>query len=230
MKKLIKNNIYGFILGAILFGGLGIVVATTILSSSVSYTNNNQTTVDVALDKLYTIRKRFADKYSINSNGIGGKISFVYWNDNFDYTNNYTYSEVPTGSGLNGTYATKEALKSAYNGWNDTPVYVKTTKVDSTITGHSACLWFNNHEFCLLPNYWDTDGITTKTKLKTDMENALGIIIDDSDCVYDNTGARCNAGDFRCYVASTGDVSCHSYVNEKYCHVSTNGTVRCHDL
>ena len=64
MKKFIKNNIIGFILGAIIFGSVG-VVASNIMASSVTYDNSisrlkdsdNQdvTTVQGAIDSLYTI-------------------------------------------------------------------------------------------------------------------------------------------------------------------------------
>ena len=57
MKKFIKSNIkvvVAFIIGAILFGGSAYVLATTIASSSVAYTENGQTTVEGALNTLYT--------------------------------------------------------------------------------------------------------------------------------------------------------------------------------
>ena len=42
------------------------------------------------------------------------QVSYVYWNDNFSDTT-YTSSQVPTGTGLNGTYATREELANAYS-------------------------------------------------------------------------------------------------------------------
>ena len=36
MKGFIKNNIFGFILGAVLFGGVGTVLATVILASNIT--------------------------------------------------------------------------------------------------------------------------------------------------------------------------------------------------
>ena len=49
--KFIKNNLFGFIIGGIIFGGIGVVVADTIINSvSVAY---KTTTVKGALDELY---------------------------------------------------------------------------------------------------------------------------------------------------------------------------------
>jgi len=56
IAKFIKSNIkvvVAFIIGAILFGGSAYVLATTIASSSVAYTENGQTTVEGALTDLY---------------------------------------------------------------------------------------------------------------------------------------------------------------------------------
>ncbi len=57
MKKFIKNNILGFILGAIIFGG-GVYAATLLDSKDVTYTPSdssfNVSNVNGALDELYT--------------------------------------------------------------------------------------------------------------------------------------------------------------------------------
>ena len=54
VKQIIKNNILGFILGAVIFGGVGVYAATTISSSSVTYGN---TTVSATLDDLISKTK-----------------------------------------------------------------------------------------------------------------------------------------------------------------------------
>ena len=56
MKRFIKNNIIGFIIGIVLCGGIGIgVYASTISSSIVTYTksDNTSTTVEEALNYFY---------------------------------------------------------------------------------------------------------------------------------------------------------------------------------
>ena len=237
MKKLIKSNIFSFFLGSILFGGITTVLATTILSSSVSYTNNNQTTVESALNELYSKASRldgWIDPRGLNTDGTGGRYSFVYWNDNFSSTS-YTSTQVPTGTGLNGTYQTREQLATAYSNWSNVPVYIKTTKVNGTVTGHVACLWYNNREFCIAPNYWTgtigvnntTEGTNTKAKLKADMENALGITIADSSCRSSRGSASCSAGDFGCDANSDGYVSCGSNVTFEGCYVYGSGDASC---
>jgi len=238
MKQFIKNNLFGFILGAILFSGIGTVLATTILSSTVSYTNNSQTTVEGALNDLYYksyLLDNGIDPRGLNTDGTGGRFTFVYWNDNFS-NSTYAKTAVPTGSGLNGTYSTRELLATAYTDWEDTPVYIKTTKVNGTVTGHVTCLWYNNREFCIAPNYWTgtigvnnaTEGANTKAKLKADMENALGITIADSSCYSSPSDAYCDAGDFYCYAASRGYVSCNSSVTDGRCFVDGSGDAGCY--
>ena len=54
MKKVLKNPIFTFIIGAILFSGITLVVATTVSSHDVTYKN---TTVEDAIDDLYTKAK-----------------------------------------------------------------------------------------------------------------------------------------------------------------------------
>ena len=235
--KILKDNMLGFILGAILFGGIGTILATTILSSTVNYTNNNQTTVEGALNELYSKASMvdgWIDPRGLNTNGTGGRFSFVYWNGGFNDTI-YTSTRVPTGTGLSGTYQTREQLATAYSNWSNAPIYIKTTKVNGTVTGHEACLWYNNREFCIAPNYWTgtigvsnaTEGANTKAKLKADMENALGITIADSSCNSSTNDAYCNAGDFYCNANSTGTVSCCSRVTRGYSVVNESGGAYC---
>ncbi len=160
---------------------------------------------------------------NVSPYGTGGKVSFVYWNDNLSNTT-YTSTQVPTGSGLNGTYAARELLATAYSNWENAPVYIKTTKVNGTITGHAACLWYNNREFCMAPNYWDTNASTTMTKLKADMENTLGIT---SSCNSNTNFAYCFAGTFLCNADANGLVYCRSDVEYWTCIVYGQGDARC---
>uniref|UniRef100_UPI0039B974C9 hypothetical protein n=1 Tax=Candidatus Ruminimicrobium bovinum TaxID=3242779 RepID=UPI0039B974C9 len=108
-----------------------------------------------------------------------------YWNASFDGA----YYSYPLGqkstnwgstwtSGSPTTYPTLAQLQNNYAQFTTNPMYIKTTDK------HEACLYYNNHEFCLGPNYWvgdsqdQTDGTTTKNKLKTAMESALGTSAD----------------------------------------------------
>ena len=56
MKKVIDwifKNMFGFILGAIIFTVVGVVAAISISSAQVTYTGNSQSTVEGALNDLY---------------------------------------------------------------------------------------------------------------------------------------------------------------------------------
>ena len=57
MRKVINwifKNMFGFILGAIIFTVVGVIAATSFSSSQVTYTGNSQSTVEGALNNLYT--------------------------------------------------------------------------------------------------------------------------------------------------------------------------------
>ena len=159
----------------------------------------------------------------------------VYWNDNF--AGQYLYS-YPLGqksndngstwvSGSPTTYPTLDQLQSNYANFSNSPVYIK------TVTEHQACLYYNNHEFCLSPNYWEgtigvsdsAAGLATKNKLKADMETALGTSA--SGCDSYASSALCTFGDFYCHADSNGSVYCYTYVSNAYCEVDSGGTADC---
>ena len=53
--KFIKHNVLGFIVGAVIFGSLGVYAASVIFASNVGYSDNNDlgaTNVQAAIDKL----------------------------------------------------------------------------------------------------------------------------------------------------------------------------------
>ena len=59
--KIVKNNIFGFILGGILFGTIGVIASNQLASSSVYYDNStsggSSNTVSGAIDELYDLAK-----------------------------------------------------------------------------------------------------------------------------------------------------------------------------
>lgn len=225
MKKKIKENIFGFIVGAILFSGIGTVVATSILSSTVSYTNNNQTTVESALDDLY------GKVSEACYNGICGKLSFRYWNDAFGDTV-YQINEMPT---TNYIKRSNLEMKFGTSNFADTPIYIRSILVDGNVVGHQVCFWNNSKEFCLDRGYWagtlntnsGNAGTQTKIKLQRDMQESFGVTIQDANCYSDTGIVRCYVGDFYCRAHSSGNVDCHSNVSNKNCYVYGNGTSSC---
>lgn len=58
MKKIFKSRVFAFVLGALLFGSIGVVSAYTILANDIGYTPSNTTwevdNVKDAIDDLYT--------------------------------------------------------------------------------------------------------------------------------------------------------------------------------
>lgn len=80
------------------------------------------------------------------------------------------------------------------------PLYIK------TIVGmdNQVCLFYNNNEFCIGPNYWDTNAATTLNKLQADMETSLGTSA--SSC----SGVGCTFGNNACYSTSNGQVYCET--------------------
>ena len=66
MKKIIKNNLFGFILGALLFSFIGAYAAIKLSSSEISY---KDTTVEQTLNSLYISRTN--NDYSTDEKVIG---------------------------------------------------------------------------------------------------------------------------------------------------------------
>ncbi len=145
-----------------------------------------------------------------------------YWNDGFAGST-YAFPNTPST-----TYGSVTALRDGYGTDNFAtyPFYIKTT------TEHQACLYYNNKEFCMKPNYLvsgDSDGKQTKAKLKADIENAFGITIASYNCSGFSDATYCyvnyNRG-FSCAALSNGDVRC---INDKeQCHIYSNGVAECH--
>ncbi len=115
------------------------------------------------------------------------------------------------------------------------PYYLKHEVEENEIESTEACLWYNNHEFCLGPNYWvetgngnaqhesAENGVATKNKLQTAMETALGTQADS--CSSGSVHAGCYFGDFRCGADADGYVDC--YDGGGYCEVNGDGSSGC---
>ena len=238
IKNIIKKNIFGFILGIILFGSIGVVLATNIASSTVDYTttnNQNVATVEDVLDDLY----EQIMGYPITCyNGVCGKVSYRYWNNNFagnTGANLFDSTHMPAT-----VYASRALLEHNYGSSNfaDAPVYIRSVLIDGNVVGHESCFWEANNqkEFCIGPNYWAgtigtndaTVGANTKIKLQRDMQNALSLESTDISCDSGAYYANCDVGDFDCYADSDGHVGCYSYVTSGYCIVDVSGSASCY--
>ena len=195
--KIIKGNILGFIIGAILFGCIGTVVATTILSSTVSYTNNNQTTVEGALNDLYN--RVITSCY----NGSCGKLSYKYWNAGGGGTS-YGYDSLP-----DDLYPNRELLALNSPMFSSHHYYIRTVFIDNSFITNQVCLWFNNREFCLYPNYWAGNLGVSSTEatqqtaiiLKRDLEQQLNIT--NVYCTPNTNEAYCNINNNNIHIKIT---------------------------
>ncbi len=178
--------------------------------------NVTVTFVNLNSDQQFNTGKTFEGRIIIQKDAI----STSYWNDSFagQYVYSYPlgqkitnedYNNNPTNlvSGSPTTYPTLAQLQSNYANFSTNPVYIKTT------AEHQACVYYNNHEFCMSPNYWagtigviDSEAaLATNDKLKADMENAFQEPIT---CNYINSSANCGFGYFYCDVYYHGKVSC----------------------
>ena len=230
MKRIIKNNLLGFIIGAIVFSSIGIVAATTLGPSDYWFKttkNSNVENVEDALDDLYSKTVDLIDPQPLKD----ADFEYKYWNDDIE-GNEYYLFEAP-----DNIYATRAALETAYGSSNfaNNPIYIRSAFKENTAVYHEACFYHatTGKEFCLAPNYWvgdsqdQTDGSTTKAKLKADMEAALGITIASGDCYSASSIVYCDVGDFGCGVDPSGDVSCYSSVMFESCCVDVDGDAYC---
>ncbi len=77
MKKIIKNPILTFILGAVIFSGITGVVATTILASNISYTPKD------SASKVKNVQDAIDELYNKSSTGIFKDTSFYLRVENY---------------------------------------------------------------------------------------------------------------------------------------------------
>ena len=114
MKKFIKNNILGFIIGAIIFGTVG-VVATNYAANQIAYNKNGKATVADALDGLY-------DRVKI--------IIFIGLHSGVDGVDNGSSYSVTK----NGTTVTPTYQNTGLDSWNRTLYYIFDVNKDDVIS------------------------------------------------------------------------------------------------
>ena len=244
--KILKKNIkviIAFVIGAILFGSIGVVVATNIASSTVWYEtskNANVETVEDALDDLYAqIIGYPVECY----NGVCGKLSYRYWNNNFTFEYNYDTNESIGMFASNSiptiTYGNRALLAQYYgaSNFNSRPYYIRSVQIDGLTVGHQVCLWYNNKEFCYSPGYWtgiidddddETAGIQTKIRLQRDLQESLGITINNSNCRSGSGYANCSIGSFSIHANYNGVINVSD--EYAYCIVSFDGVALCDEI
>ena len=236
-KHIQKKDIIFFLLGALIFCSIGTVVATNISASEFDYTttkNNSVENVEDALDDLYG---KIIEFPVACYNGVCGKISYRYWNNDFAGNSGVNYfdsNHMPTTA-----YATRSLLEQNYglSNFENSPVYIRSILINGNVVGHQVCLWKANNqkEFCFAPGYWAgtigtndaTVGENTKIKLERDMQSALSLNISDINCESYSSYTSCIIGGHRCSSNALGLASCRSDVTMKYCHVNISGAAYC---
>ena len=136
MKKIFKSRVFAFVLGALLFGSIGVVSAYTILANDVGYTPKDTTwkksngeditNVKDAIDELYI-------KKQLSSVSLAGKESITG-----NTTMTYTFQE-DIELGL--------VIVSASNNINDTSYYIAT--IQSLSSGNYSSLDNSTSSFYL---------------------------------------------------------------------------------
>ncbi len=225
--------------------GLISIASNYVIISNSSITATNQTwTITVTIinlnsDQQVNTNKTFTAQITIQED------PGYYWNNDFpEYIECYYYSyplgekllasdynNNPTNwtSGSPTTYQSLAQLQSNTTNFSNSPVYIKTTDK------HQACLFYNNHEFCLGAYYWEgtirvgdyAAGLATMNKLQAEMETALGTNANQNGC-YSNSGyADCSFGDFHCVASFTGYVLCAASMSGAFCEVYPDGPADC---
>ena len=130
MKKIFKSRVFAFVLGALLFGSIGVVSAYTILANDIGYTPSDTTwevdNVKDAIDELYI-------KKQLSSVSLAGKESITG-----NTTMTYTFQE-DIELGL--------VIVSASNNINDTSYYTAT--IQSLSSGNYSSLDNSTSSFYL---------------------------------------------------------------------------------
>ena len=206
---------------AVVFNNSGVVTSIAVEDSNYCYVN----TTDVT---------------NINPNNFvqGGHLSCSGLTCTCDGTvdqtpePSYSYVYWTTAQGGSGTsYNSSSKPRTTYDtiaelGLTSPGQYIRTKINSSTneVQGHEVCLYQNNKVFCLEPNYWETDGETTKNKLKTSMEAALGTTA--SSCDSLSSFAHCDFGSGYCYARNDGLVYCDD--GSGHCYVYAPGIAICY--
>ena len=129
VKDLLKNNlVLGIIIGGVLFGSIGIVIATSIESEAILYSNEaneNVTTVEEALNDLYSKAgtnnsgSSFISSVTIGGNTVTTRDNEVFANYDGDlYYHNGTITTTSLGIDDNNTILDAEDLSYRYSGPN----------------------------------------------------------------------------------------------------------------
>ena len=200
MKKFIKNNLIGFIIG-ISFACLGVYATTLIASNDVTYDNSSSgltsTTVKGALDELYEM--------SLSHCPTGyecTKIPYYAYADMDEYNEGKYYAadtDIMTIPGITNNYTTIE----------------QNTFIKFEGPEKSVCAIINGNLECFKNNNYENEKVHLQS------------IFDEEECTDYGSDFRCFDDAWSCYVVSDGDVGCSDYSTDDYCGLIGDGSFGC---
>ena len=146
-----------------------------------------------------------------------GATRYVYWSTT-EGGSDTLYGPTSKPSGAKNSYTSL--------GLPEPAKLVRTTLDESNnAIKHEICLHYNNKLFCVDNNYWTTDADTTKTKLKADMESALGTTARTCSTNSSQTGISCFFGSAYCFIGQNNINNCHDGTSR--CRITANGSAQC---
>ena len=223
LKTIIKQNIFGFIIGGLIFGIAGVSAATYYASSDVSYDNSSSgmsaTDVQSAIDELYN---------ECSTSATSGRIVYS-WNTTEIILGESTINELESTKTAKPYYDSASAVMSA-SGYT---VFNKYTVVDDVITeGYSCttlgilstpiCVQGGNSEYY---NYQNSPG--NWSILNTLNSNSVFTDAGGS-CSFTSSHSGCYVVDFALRADSTGYVGAYGYGANARCTVYGNGGAACY--
>ena len=177
MKRVIKNNLLGFILGAIIFGSIG-VYASSYIAKDISFTPKDSawkksngediTTVKDALDDLYENRSNielFTNLVSFSSSSNGNQLVSL---ENLN-KGNYVCNHLLSSSWVSGTanYTSNNTLAVEYeiNGCDNLDIIKQDAKAQGAKTNVGDIYSVISNRFTYFNCRLDENGsISVKTK------------------------------------------------------------------
>lgn len=217
VKQAIKNNIVGFILGAFIFGTVGVSAATYYASKDVSYDNSSSglksTDVQSAIDELYQL----ANKKTVYS-----------WNTSSIKIGESTISDLKSTRTSKPYYeSTEEVIKAS-----GFPVFNKYTVVDDVITEGYTCQTFGvlSTPVCVQggdSKYYNYNNSTGNWSILNTLKSNNSFVGAKGYCSLNSSESSCTIGSSNISASSNGEVFAHYSNTIANCTVS-RGNISCY--
>ena len=198
MKKILKTNIFSFILGGLIFATVGVAATTLFNATDVGYTGNkveNAENIQQAIDGLYDKASSIecGDGYEKGSaTSIGGyECRPLPWQPKY-----YAFGDITASSPT-----TPPSGKNIYTALDDEG-------------NKGVCIMMNGQQHCFKINNWDFEN------------EHIQQVFAGMACNGDSGGIACYAtGGLSCRLYSDGDACCND--SNDYCDVFMDGRIAC---